>query len=245
MSSRSTSSDHRASAAGVHFAANRVVSAEHSLARLLQEAELAHASVDRLLQDRAASPPPRSPSPTLRSNTRPTTVRADIQELQERLKKLVPGPMTRLAHQVVDVPATPGTEASTTRRAIAEYAAKREARRTDSARSVNRTAERRSQREAQEHAEARAAVVDLEAENAALRSALERQREDSERAASFRFSLEDARQREVALERQLASRDRELSELRFSLREAEAEKERLRTLLAGTVWFEHEVKRKY
>ena len=62
--------------------------------------------------------------------------------------------------------------------------------------------------------------------------------QESEQLASVRLALEESRSRESTLEIELGAKTRREQELTFALREADAEKERLRTLLAGTVWFE-------
>ena len=50
--------------------------------------------------------------------------------------------------------------------------------------------------------------------------------------------LEDSRRARADMEAARAAEMRHVDELRFQLRQAEAEAERLRTLLAGTVWFD-------
>ena len=102
-------------------------------------------------------------------------------------------------------------------------------------------AERRSARLTQEATEARAAAVELEAENAALRAALDRQRDEMESLSLLRHERDDLSQRVDLLERKLAARLKREGELMLQLKEAECEKERLRTLLAGTVWFDAKV----
>ena len=90
-----------------------------------------------------------------------------------------------------------------------------------------------------EHAEARATIIELEAENASLRSAIDRMREEGARGAELRAELEQSRHRAEVLESQARLAAKREDGLRFDLRDANAEKERLHTLLAGTVWFEH------
>ena len=123
-------------------------------------------------------------------------------------------------------------------RAVAEYASRREARQADGARHTNRASDRRVAKLTREHTEAREAVVELEAENAALRATLERQRAELDRQRELQADLEESRHRNEQLEASLAGHVRREQDLRFQLREAEAERERLRTLLAGTMWYE-------
>ena len=52
--------------------------------------------------------------------------------------------------------------------------------------------------------------------------------------------LDGSRQRCNMLEQQVLVQAHTIDDLRFQLREAVAERERLRTLLAGTVWFDAE-----
>ena len=56
--------------------------------------------------------------------------------------------------------------------------------------------------------------------------------------ASIRVELEEARRARAELEQARAAETKHVDELRFQLRQAEAESERLRVLLAGTVWFD-------
>jgi hypothetical protein len=56
--------------------------------------------------------------------------------------------------------------------------------------------------------------------------------------ATLRSQLEEARRARAAAEHAKNAEARQCDELRFQLRQAEAESERLRTLLAGTIWFD-------
>ena len=71
-----------------------------------------------------------------------------------------------------------------------------------------------------------------------MRAALDRERAENHRSAELRFKAEEDGRHRAVLESQIAAQARRENELRFNLREAEAERERLRTLLAGTVWFD-------
>ena len=87
-------------------------------------------------------------------------------------------------------------------------------------------------------AAARATIIELEHENTALRSVLDRHRAAMREDASIRVELEEARRARAELEQARAAETKHVDELRFQLRQAEAESERLRVLLAGTVWFD-------
>jgi hypothetical protein len=100
-----------------------------------------------------------------------------------------------------------------------------------------RMSEWRDARFQRELAEAKAAVLELEADNAGLRAALERLRDDAAETGALRAALHESRQRVAALETCVDEYRHREGDMRLSLREAEAERERLRTLLAGTVWF--------
>ena len=238
--------------AAVGFAANRVAHSEQRLARLLQEAHQAHSLVDRLtVQERVEEAEdvafhwPRVPS----SGPSPPA-REEIQALKDRVSKIgsssssgsmlhtallsPPPPAPVLKSEALATPAT----TSATRRAVEEYATRRAASRAESARHSGRTSERRSQRLMIEHAEARATIIELEAENASLRASLDRMRDEGARAAETRAELVQSRHRVEVLESQARLAAPRLEALRAELAEANAEKERLRTLLAGTVWFE-------
>ena len=54
----------------------------------------------------------------------------------------------------------------------------------------------------------------------------------------LRADLQESNRRVISLEAKVAAQARRHDELTFSLREAEEERERLRTLLAGTAWFD-------
>ena len=75
--------------------------------------------------------------------------------------------------------------------------------------------------------------------SAEAEKALERARDDLRKTSGLRAELDHARGRQLSLEAQLASTTRHVHELRAQLKDAEAERERLRTLLAGTVWYQH------
>jgi predicted RNase H-like nuclease (RuvC/YqgF family) len=87
-------------------------------------------------------------------------------------------------------------------------------------------------------AAARATIIELELENTALRTALDRHRTAMREDATLRSQLEEARRARAAAEHAKNAEARQCDELRFQLRQAEAESERLRTLLAGTIWFD-------
>ena len=74
-----------------------------------------------------------------------------------------------------------------------------------------------------------------------LRAELQRHRDDERTSAALRSELEESRRAQQKLVEEAAAADRRIEDLRFHLREAEAERERLRTLLAGTVWYEAKV----
>ena len=91
-----------------------------------------------------------------------------------------------------------------------------------------------------ELSEAKAAARSLDIENVSLRAALERARDDIESAQSLRRELDETRARLREMEQRVLEESRRADDLRLEAREADAEKERLRTLLAGTVWYEVE-----
>ena len=95
-----------------------------------------------------------------------------------------------------------------------------------------------------ELSEAKAQCRALDIENVSLRDALERARDDIEAARSLRRELDEARARCRDMEQRVVEETRRAELLRQNAIEADAEKERLRTLLAGTVWYECESKAK-
>jgi len=99
-------------------------------------------------------------------------------------------------------------------------------------------ASRTNARFGQDLAAARATIIELELENTALRTALDRHRTAMREDATLRSQLEEARRARAAAEHAKNAEARQCDELRFQLRQAEAESERLRTLLAGTIWFD-------
>ena len=99
-------------------------------------------------------------------------------------------------------------------------------------------ASRTNARLGQDLAAARATLIELELENTALRTALDRHRTAMREDATLRSQLEEARRARAAAEHAKNAEARQCDELRFQLRQAEAESERLRTLLAGTIWFD-------
>lgn len=92
-----------------------------------------------------------------------------------------------------------------------------------------------------ELAECYATMRELRAENQALKAQLNDQRESLREDSWVHAELEEARRARSEMEQARAAERRAFDDMRFSLREAEAESERLRTLLAGTVWFENKL----
>jgi hypothetical protein len=89
-----------------------------------------------------------------------------------------------------------------------------------------------------ELSEARNSIRELDLENSSLRAALARARDELNASVSLRIELDDARRSQRELEKQVVAETRRADACRLELKEAEQERERLRTLLAGTVWYE-------
>ena len=83
--------------------------------------------------------------------------------------------------------------------------------------------------------EAHSSIRELRLENDALRGALDHQRSSLRTESELRLQLEEARRAAVEMESTRAVEQRAMADLNFFLRESEAERERLRTLLQGTV----------
>ena len=101
-----------------------------------------------------------------------------------------------------------------------------------------RVARTRENRLAREKTEARSMIHELEEENAGLRTALKHAQDAAEGSIVLRAELRASQAREHALEAQLDARTRKIEALQQELREAEAERERLRTLVTAQAWFQ-------
>ena len=83
--------------------------------------------------------------------------------------------------------------------------------------------------------EAQTTIRELQMENDALRGALEQQRLSLRAESTMRVQLEEARRAAVEMECTRATEQRAMADLKFFLQQSEGERERLRTLLQGTV----------
>ena len=80
-------------------------------------------------------------------------------------------------------------------RAVAAYAQRREARLADQ----NAPTDLRAARLARDHKDFRATITELEAENAALRAALDRERAENHKSAELRYAAEEDGRHRAAL----------------------------------------------
>ena len=245
----------------------RAAAEEDNLDKLLAEASLAHDALDRLVQNRP--PPTTLPGagsssggaatgigPLIRATT--DAVRTGAQpppelfggvalsprsapaapSLQSRQQQ-EPMVLAQLGHSIERLNATLGGRALSTS-SLPSNSPDRAL--SPSSRQPLATAAHKARRADQRHdelSEARAVVRELRAENKALRGALDKQRQAERLNAKLRASLEDARRECADCERARVQEQRAAADLKFALREAEAERERLRTLLQGTIWSEY------
>ena len=240
--------------------------AEDRLNSLLDEAYAAHEAVERLVERRpqwtiptsppapAPLPPPLPPPPVVHS--REDAPLSLVEPLPSRPDGFSRGGIfgtQGIARSVV--PPSPGElslpaqmaalqrrvdEISSGRRPALEEAGGEEAtgRATAKRLTSSARASRTNARLGHDLAAARATILELEHENAALRSVLDRHRAAMREDASIRAQLEDARRARAEAELARNAEMKHSDEMRFQLRQAESEAERLRTLLAGTVWFD-------
>lgn len=99
---------------------------------------------------------------------------------------------------------------------------------------------RRTARLQRDLADTSSTIRELDRECDHLRRVCERQRTELSTCAQLRDALDASNARVTNLEEEAHDHRRIVDDLRFELREAEAERERLRTLLAGTIWFQHD-----
>lgn len=211
----------------------RGFSVEDRLDELLAEAQEARSSVERLMASRQSEPALRSGGsmPLLEA------VAAISEDVKKELQKQARPPLTALANSGCATP-----------HVCSEAAPNSSSRRPSHLSTTTTTQRPSSSREgraavrlARDLSEARAQIRELEHANAELRAALRRARSEVEASASLRADLEASRAKERELSEAMAVRTRELATLRHDKREAEAEQERLRTLLAAHAWFEHQM----
>ena len=208
-----------------------VESAEAKLTKLLAEAAAAHEAVDFLMTKR---PPlaPQDPAGQL-------VLQGTSTALLERLQRLVPMPRPNAADPSLSAAAAPLLEATAAmghevRQALLGVVAVQRREEPEAGRTLPlraSRAHRTTARFAREAEEANRLIAALDAENSQLREELAAAHRDLDASASLRDELAASRAREHGLVRQLDAQQ-------HALKEAEAEQERLRTLLAAFSWYQ-------
>ena len=212
--------------------------AEEHLERLLEEASHAHEALDRLMSNRPA--PQNSPPADTSTSVTAQLVRATVDAIHAGSQpppELFGGVSSRSRLPLVT------SEADERSRPRLQLAHRHDPELSidvsssgplPSSSAPDRTF-RMMVRLRRELKEAHSSIRELRLENDALRGALDHQRSSLRTESELRLQLEEARRAAVEMESTRAVEQRAMADLNFFLRESEAERERLRTLLQGTV----------
>ena len=238
-----------AATAAIGFATNNMTQSERTLDRLLADANEAHAQVEKLLSERPKAQREREREAAQTRRERDELIRNIEQasssaigapaymppQQSPRLPNFEQLAAAPIAQRSLPPPPSSPPHAPPMHRAIARYAARREyaiEKKMVSTGLREAHESRRLERELQYSAER---IRELEVENGALLA-----RAEAAESSTLSADLDGSRQRCNMLEQQVLVQAHTIDDLRFQLREAVAERERLRTLLAGTVWFDAE-----
>ena len=216
-------------------------SVERRLDRLLAEAARAHAHFDRFL---SSQPDPAMTNQNLqRAGSIPLLDAAAAISADVRNSLLRP-PLTPMVDNTN--PPVPPQTCATSKLTISDGGARNTASRADTSTAPQEI--KRSSREGRlvarlnrDLAEARATARELESTNDELRASLSKARTQVENTSALRLALDASRAKEHGLTETVSKQAQELETLRREKRDAEAELERLRTLLAAHSWFEHQM----
>lgn len=221
-----------------------VAAAEDRLNALLDEAHRAHEAVERLVERRPpalisqvdvgsiATPISRPPLQGLRPDVNGLSTPHPIPLAPG--ETALPAQLQALQLQVAELVAArqPASSAIQERDADERQTNATVQRLSSSARTSSISA-----RLGRDLAASRAKMLELEHENAALRAVVDRHRSALREDATLRAELQEARRACAEMQAARAAEARQVDVLRSQLRDAEAETERLKVLLAGTVWF--------
>jgi hypothetical protein len=226
--------------------------AEAKLSRLLAEASASCDNVERLVNSRrsfihsgALAAAPTTPSTSQQPSARLTSTAAPVfQSANAPLSPVIPAAGSGLSAVLAPPEGMLAAQLEDIKRKVDDLAVQQSAALPPRAahlashQGLRARISRRTDQNQRDLEHSHATIRELEADNAALRKALNGQRAALAKLHTMSAELEATR-RKLAEEERARARDRlALDDAKFQLREAEAERERLRTLLAGTVWFQ-------